>query len=135
MNVAMKIANLREELDSSNRVMEGLSNKNAELRTEVKELKAENKKLLYNFTINTAHKMKNFIPEKDIERAFNARMAYEKNCILKYDDPLGMRSSKAPRKGERMKDFALLYGVSQQAMKNILPEVEKAIEREKADLE
>jgi len=41
MNVAMKIANLREELDSSNRVMEGLFNENAELRTEVKELKTK----------------------------------------------------------------------------------------------
>jgi len=39
MTAEMKIANLREELDSSNRVMEGLFNENAELRTEVKELK------------------------------------------------------------------------------------------------
>ena len=67
---------------------------------------------------------------KDRENAFNARMAYEKNCILKYDDPLGTRPSKTPPRGERMKDYAVRYGVSEQSMRDILPDVEKAIEVE-----
>lgn len=42
------------------------------------------------------------------ERAFNAMMAYEKNCIAKYDYP-DNRPSKPPINGERMVDFACKY--------------------------
>lgn len=55
--------------------------------------------------------------------AFNARLAYEKNCIAKYDQP--QRPSKTPIEGERMIDYAYMFGCSVEEMKQVLPEVER----------
>lgn len=60
------------------------------------------------------------------ERAFNARLAYEKNCIAKYDYQDNI-PSKPPIKGERMEDFACRFGTTIQEMKECLPAVERAL--------
>lgn len=62
------------------------------------------------------------------ERAFNARLAYEKNCIAKYDYPdWMMKPSKPPIKGERMEDYACRYGTTIKEMKDVLPAVERGL--------
>jgi hypothetical protein len=60
------------------------------------------------------------------ERAFNARLAYEKNCIAKYDY-LDNRPSKPPIKGERMKDYAIKYNTTIEEMKACELQVERAL--------
>ena len=63
------------------------------------------------------------------ERAFNARLAYEKNCISKYDYPDWMgKPSKPPIKGERMEDFACRFGTTIQEMKDVEIQVERALQ-------
>jgi len=63
------------------------------------------------------------------ERAFNARLAYEKNCIAKYDYPDWMKKpSKPPIKGERMEDFACRFGTTIQEMKDVEMQVERALQ-------
>ena len=63
------------------------------------------------------------------ERAFNARLAYEKNCIAKYDYPDWMcKLSKPPIKGERMEDFACKFGTTIQEMKDCEMQVERALQ-------
>lgn len=66
---------------------------------------------------------------EDTERklAYSARLAYEKNCILKYDRP--NMNSVTPKKGESLKDYALMFGTTPEAMKEILPEVERELKR------
>lgn len=55
--------------------------------------------------------------EKD-KKAFEALLAYEKNCIAKYDYPDWMgKPSKPPIKGERMEDFAFKFGTTIEEMK------------------
>lgn len=54
-------------------------------------------------------------PSKEIENSFNALLAYEKNCILKYDRP--NKPSICPKRGERMQDFALKFNTSIELMK------------------
>jgi len=61
------------------------------------------------------------------QRVFDARMAYETNCMNLYDDPLGLRPSKTPIRGDRMEDFACRYEVDVREMIDILPAVEKAL--------
>jgi len=53
-------------------------------------------------------------------RAFDARLAYEKNCIAKYDSPVGapQRPSRPPKKGDKMSDYAMRYGTSEKEMKD-----------------
>lgn len=69
--------------------------------------------------------------EEKYESAFNARLAYEKNCIAKYDYPDWMRKpSKPPIKGERMIDFAMKYNTTIEEMKACLPQVERALANE-----
>lgn len=62
------------------------------------------------------------------ERAFNARLAYEKNCIAKYDYPDWMKPSRPPKMGENMSNFAMRYGTTIKEMKDVLPAVERALE-------
>jgi len=50
------------------------------------------------------------------DRAFNAMMAYEKNCIAKYDYQ-DNRPSKPPIKGETMEAFACMYRTTIKEMK------------------
>ena len=64
------------------------------------------------------------------ERAFNAALAYEKNCIAKYDY-IDNRPSRPPKKGERMSDFAMRYGTTIKEMKNQWRQVERALENER----
>jgi len=65
------------------------------------------------------------------ERAFNARLAYEKNCIDKYDYPDWMcKPSKPPIKGERMIDFAIKYNTTIEEMKACELQVERALANE-----
>ena len=59
----------------------------------------------------------------DFERAVEARYAYEKNCQLKYD--FSYRPSRYIPKGERLEDYAMMYGVSIKAVKDALREVER----------
>jgi len=59
--------------------------------------------------------------------AFNARLAYERNCMAKYDRP--NRPSKTPPSGERMQDYAEMYGCTLEEMKRVLPEVERFIKQ------
>jgi hypothetical protein len=61
------------------------------------------------------------------ERAFNAALAYEKNCIAKYDY-VDMRPSRPPKKGERMEDFAFRYGTTVKEMKKQWRQVKRALE-------
>lgn len=60
------------------------------------------------------------------ERAFQALLAYEKNCIAKYDYP-DSRPSKPPIKGERMSDYAERYGTTIEEMKSHWRGVEYAL--------
>ena len=60
------------------------------------------------------------------ERAFQALLAYEKNCIAKYDSP-DNRPSKPPIKGERMSDYAERYGTTIEEMKSHWKSVEYAL--------
>lgn len=63
------------------------------------------------------------------ERAFEARLAYEKNCIAKYDYPDFMnKPSRPPKKGERIGDYAMRYGTTVKEMKDCLPAVERALD-------
>ncbi len=62
---------------------------------------------------------------KNRHPAFLARLEYELNCMRKYDDPMGVKPSKYPKKGERMKDYARKYKVTVEDMKRILPSVER----------
>lgn len=55
--------------------------------------------------------------ENKNEIAFQALLAYEKNCIIKYDYP-DNRPSKPPIKGDRMSDYAEKYGTTIEEMKN-----------------
>lgn len=64
------------------------------------------------------------------ERAFNAALAYEKNCIAKYDY-IDNRPSRPPKKGERMEDFAFKYGTTVKEMKNQWWQVERALANER----
>ena len=60
-----------------------------------------------------AQKFKNF------QRAYNARIAYEKNCLLKYDFPHWMnKNSSPPKPGETMKDYAIKYKTTVREMKD-----------------
>ena len=63
------------------------------------------------------------------KRAFDALLAYEKNCILKYDYP-DNRPSIPPKKGERMEDYARTFGVEIKDMKACWREVERALEND-----
>ena len=63
------------------------------------------------------------------ECAFQARLAYEKNCIAKYDYPDWMiKPSKPPKQGERMSDYAMRFGTTIEEMKECLPAVERALQ-------
>lgn len=64
------------------------------------------------------------------ERAFNAALAYEKNCIAKYDY-VDMRPSRPPKKGEKMEDFAFKYGTTKEEMKNQWRQVERVLTNER----
>jgi hypothetical protein len=63
------------------------------------------------------------------ERAYQARLAYEKNCIAKYDYP-DHRPSKPPIIGERMEDFACKFGTTIQEMKDVEIQVELALQND-----
>lgn len=63
------------------------------------------------------------------ERAFNAALAYEKNCVLKYDY-IDNRPSRLPSKGERIGDFAYRYGTTVEGMKNQWRQVEHVMKME-----
>lgn len=68
------------------------------------------------------------------ERAFNARLAYEKNCIAKYDYPDWMhKPSKPPIKGERMEDFARKFGTTIREMEDCEIQVDRALQNELSD--
>lgn len=60
------------------------------------------------------------------ERAFNAALAYEKNCIAKYDY-IDNRPSRPPKEGERMEDFARRYRTTIREMKDQWQQVERAL--------
>lgn len=63
------------------------------------------------------------------ERAFNALLAYERNCQkheAKYIDP---RMAKIP-KGEHMSDFAMKYGTTVKEMKEHWRQVEHVLNNE-----
>lgn len=63
------------------------------------------------------------------ERAFNARLAYENNCILKYDYPSwSNKPSKPPLEGDTMEDFAFKFGTTVQEMKDCEMQVERALQ-------
>ena len=65
------------------------------------------------------------------ERAFEARLAYEKNCIDKYDYPdWMMKTSRPPKKGERMIDFAMRFNTTIEEMKACLPQVKRSLANE-----
>ncbi|MCK5017746.1 MAG: hypothetical protein KAS32_11845, partial [Candidatus Peribacteraceae bacterium] len=56
--------------------------------------------------------------QEKYELAFAAMLAYEMNCIAKYDYPDRMcRPSRCPVKGERMSDYAIRYGTTLFEMK------------------
>lgn len=60
------------------------------------------------------------------KRAFDALLAYERNCIAKYDRP--NRPSVMPPTGERMEDFARQYGTTIEDMKKARNDVEAFLE-------
>ena len=62
--------------------------------------------------------------DPDFEKAVQAGYAYEKNCQLKYEFTSGRPSRHIP-KGERLEDYAMMYGVSVKAVKDALREVER----------
>ena len=59
------------------------------------------------------------------ERAFAARLAYERRCAWKYDRT--NRSSLPVKKGDRMEDFAVKYGTTVKEMKDCEMAVERAM--------
>lgn len=61
------------------------------------------------------------------DRAFNARLAYENNCMLKYDRP--HRPSLPIPKGERMEDYAEQFVTSVKEMMDCELAVERYIEK------
>ena len=65
------------------------------------------------------------ITAKQQNRAYEALLAYEKNCIEKYDRPHG--PSMTPPKGERMEDYAIMYNTTVKEMKNHWRAVEKEL--------
>jgi len=60
------------------------------------------------------------------QRAFNAMLAYERNCIQKYDRE--NLPSLPPKQGENMKDFAAKFDTTVEEMRRCEGEVEKCIE-------
>lgn len=64
----------------------------------------------------------------DNNAAWRAMLAYERNCIEKYDDPLNRYPSKPPIKGERMIDYANKFGVTIEEMKGQAGKVERFLE-------
>jgi len=64
--------------------------------------------------------------------AFDARLAYERNCIAKYDYP-DNRPSKSPIFGERMIDYAYKFGTTVEEMKKVEGQVELFLEKEKSN--
>ena len=62
------------------------------------------------------------------ERAFEARLAYEKNCIAKYDYPEWNKPSRPPKKGETMRCFAIRYQTTIKEMKDCEMAVEHALD-------
>lgn len=65
---------------------------------------------------------------EDEKRAFNALMAYEKNCFIFYDRP--GKPSLTPRRGERIQDYALEYETTAEEMKKQRNAVEDQLKRE-----
>lgn len=66
------------------------------------------------------------------ERAFNAAMAYERNCRAKYDYPDFLRKASIPPiKGERMVDFAFKFRTTIKEMKSCERQVDKMLAKEK----
>ena len=62
-----------------------------------------------------------------VKIAFIARLAYERNCEAKYDRSGG--PSRTPVPGERMQDYAEKYGCTIEEMIEVLPEVERFMEK------
>jgi len=60
------------------------------------------------------------------ERAFNAALAYEKNCLKHEAKCIDPRMAKIP-KGEHMSDFAMRYGTTVKEMKDQWRQVESAL--------
>lgn len=63
------------------------------------------------------------------KRAFEALLAYEENCILKYDAKEGdpRRHSLMPKEGERMMDYAIKHNTNSVDMKRQCRQVEEAL--------
>lgn len=59
--------------------------------------------------------------------AFDAAIAYEENCITKYDHPF--LPSRTPKKGETMSDFAFKFGTTIEEMKNQWKQVDEAFKK------
>lgn len=64
---------------------------------------------------------------RNIQRAFDARLAYEINCIAFYDRPNIQSFRPAP--GWRISDFAKRYKTTVSEMVEILPAVEHHIKK------
>ena len=65
------------------------------------------------------------------ERAFEAALAYERNCIAKYDYPDWMRKQSRPQaEGDSMSDYAERFGVTVRQMKDCEQEVEWVLKQE-----
>lgn len=60
------------------------------------------------------------------ERAYNALLAYEKNCLKHEAKYINPQMAKIP-KGERMNDFAMRYGTTIKEMKHQWRQVESAL--------
>jgi hypothetical protein len=66
------------------------------------------------------------------QRAFEARLAYERNCIAKYDYPDFMQKPSRPQKrGDTMLDYAMRYDVSIKDMKDCERQVDYFLKNEK----
>jgi len=63
---------------------------------------------------------------KKQERAYNALLAYEKNCLKHEAKYINPQMAKIP-KGERMNDFAMRYGTTIKEMKDQWRQVESAL--------
>ena len=81
---------------------------------------------LKNAVISRSDSIANKVLREKSERAFQSLLAYEKNCIAKYDSP-DNRPSKPPIKGERMSDYAERYGTTIEEMKSHWKSVEYAL--------
>lgn len=69
--------------------------------------------------------------QKKGQKAFDARLAYEKNCIEKYDYPKYTgRPSQPPPKGERMEDYAMLHNTTVREMKEVELQVDEELRRQ-----